>query len=388
MGRILSRRRFVAGAITWTGISTMLEGCGNGAGGQPVTTTPIPALPSSPVSFPTPSPAPPPAATMLKIAVAGSSSAEQYLSFYTGPASNAAVQAASDGNGFVTLETGAFGKTAGVAINQALNRPVCFIRGGIGGSKLKDWAAANSSQRATLVRSIKAAGGADVILIQIGRNDAADQVIVDTATQTALLRALINAVRNEANVPNAIIFIGGTQDLINGTRAQYVQFAMQRQAEMAVVNDAGVRYGFSTYDLDTFDGIHQSEASQIVSGTRFAAQVIAWAKASVEQRGPRIVNVRSISSTETHLTLVHGAGSDFTPSMKIDGFVVAVGTEEYKILSAERVDATTVRLSHQATGSETPVVSYALLLDTSNTACLRDTSVYGLPMEPYASRVF
>lgn len=387
MKTYIDRRRFLGSAACTFGMSIMLQGCGGGGGSTGGGSIIAPPAPAPPVPAPAP---PPPNARPLRIAFAGSSSAAQYLSLYRGPADNPAVTASSDGISFAPLTIGAFGKTAGTFISNALARPVMFLRGGVGATTLAQWSAGNSPQRTALVQAIRAAGGVDAILVQVGRNDAANLTVPSTDAQVAQLRALIASLRSEARVPDATIFIGASQDMLDGNTEQHLQLGRQRLAEITVANaDSNIRYGFSTYDLETVDGIHQSESAQGISGTRFAAQVIAWARGTAQQRGPQIASVAFVSQTETRVSLRHGAGTDILPEIGVDGFqlVLGGGATELAITAAERVDPTTVRLTHAARNNRPVRVAYALDHDVSDTRCLRDNSTYGLPAEPYVSEL-
>ena len=372
------------------GMSALLQGCGGGGGSSGGGAVIIPPAPTpTPTPTPTPAPAPSPApSNALTIAFAGSSSPAQYLSLYKGPADNPAVTASSDGINFAELTIGAFGKTAGTLISNALGRPVRFLRGGVSGTTLAQWSASGSLQRAALVQAIRAAGGVDAILIQVGRNDAFNLLVPNTEGQIRQIRALIASLRIEAGVPNATIFIGSSQDMLGGNIEQHLQLGRQRLAEVTVANsDPGVCYGYSTYDLPTIDNIHQTEKAQQTSGTRFAAQVIAWVRGTAQQRGPQITGASFVSQTQTHVALRQGAGTDVLPAIGIDGFQMLLGgsTNELAILTAERINPTTVRLTHEARNNRPVRVAYALDHDVSDTTCLRDNSPYQLPCEPYAS---
>ncbi|WP_177171709.1 sialate O-acetylesterase [Sphingomonas palmae] len=289
---------------------------------------------------------------------------------------------------FTPLALGAFGKTAGNLINSNSGRPVRFIRGGIGATTLAQWSSSNSPQRAALVAAIKKAGGADAILVQVGRNDAANLIVSTIEGQATALRFLISALRTEAAVPSAMVFIGSSQDLIGGTTEQHLQLARQRLAEVSVVASVpNVRYGFSTYDLPTSDNIHQTESSQIISGTRFGAQVLAWLKNQPEQRGPIISRITLVDQNRSDIELQLSVGTDITPGSGIDGFQI-VATDnlaELNIVSAERLGPTTVRLTHEARGNRQVRFGYALDHDVSDTNCLRSNSINQLPAEPYVS---
>jgi lysophospholipase L1-like esterase len=262
------------------------------------------------------------------------------------------------------------------------------LRGGVSGTTLAQWSASGSLQRAALVQAIRAAGGVDAILIQVGRNDAFNLLVPNTEGQIRQIRALIASLRIEASVPSATIFIGSSQDMLGGNIEQHLQLGRQRLAEVTVANsDPNVRYGYSTYDLPTIDNIHQTEKAQQTSGTRFAAQVIAWVRGTGQQRGPQITDASFVSQTQTHVALRQGAGTDVLPAIGIDGFQMLLGgsTNELAILTAERINPTTVRLTHEARNNRPVRVAYALDHDVSDTTCLRDNSPYQLPCEPYAS---
>jgi hypothetical protein len=319
----------------------------------------------------------------VTIAFAGSSSTDQYLTRYEGPAVSGGVLASSDGISFALLLLGAFGKAAGRAISTATGRTVRFIRGGVGSSTLAQWAAPGSSVRSDLVRRIVAAGGADAVLIQVGWKDTDSGIVTGFDAQQALLRALIARLRTETGLPNLTVFLGATQGAPAGSEAQHAQLAIQRQVELAVADaDAGVRYAFSTYDLPTIDAIHQTESSQIISGGRFAAQVVAWLEGSAQRRGPRPLSASPASATQTDVTIRHVGGSDFTPSLGIAGFSVTTPTKVCPIVGAVRTSSTTIRLTHDSTDGAAVRVSHALSVETSYDTTVRDNSVDTLPLEP------
>ncbi|WP_374943938.1 SGNH/GDSL hydrolase family protein [Sphingomonas sp.] len=396
----LSRRRFTSGAICALGMPLFLEGCGGGAGageapiGVVPAPMPVPTATPTPVPPPASAPVPPPAPsaavpaktispTAVTIAFAGSSSPERYLTRYDGPVADGAVLASSDGIGFAPLLLGAFGKAAGRTIAATTGRTVRFIRGGVGGSTLAQWAAPGAAVRSDLARKIVAAGGADAVLIQVGWNDAAARIVVGLDTQQALLRTLIAGLRAETGLPDLTVFLGATQGAPGGDDAQHAQLAIQRQVELAVAkSDAGVRYAFSTYDLPTIDAIHQTERSQILSGGRFAAQVVAWLQGSAQRRGPQPLSANPASTTQTDVTIRHVGGSDFTPSSDITGFFVTTPTKVCPIISAVRTSPTTIRLTHGSSEGAAVRVSHALFVESGYDTTVRDNSVDTLPLEP------
>ncbi|WP_375194496.1 hypothetical protein, partial [Sphingobium sp.] len=231
------------------------------------------------------------------------------MSWYNGPANNAAITASSDGINFVELSMGAFGKTAGAAIYRALGKEVRFLRGGVSGTTLAQWEANGFPQRAVLVQAILAAGGADAILLQVGRNDAALRLIESVDSQVSLQKSLVSKLRSEASIPNAFIFVGGSQGMVGGDAEQHNQIAMHRFAEIRLTSEeSGCRFGFSTYDLETFDTFIKLKHRKNISGMRFADQVVAWFLGAQEKRSPQIKWANLVSKVETNVELQIAGG--------------------------------------------------------------------------------
>ncbi len=236
--------------------------------------------------------------------------------------------------------------------------------------------------------TIRAAGGADVVLLHVGRNDVSNLLVGSVAVQIQLLRSLISALRAEADLPDAMVFIGGSQDILNPSVEQRRQIARQRLAEVGVAaTDRNVRFGYSTYDLATVDGVHQSENSQVICGTRFGRQVIAWLQNATERRGPRFASVVPVSDTQTDVDFMLSTAADITPAVAIDGFQAFVGADNAELLisAAERTGVRRVRLTHAPRSGRPIRIGYALAAEMSDTQCLRDGSEDQLPAEPFLS---
>ncbi len=372
---VMQRREFLVTAGLFA-----LCGCGSegsGGGGVIVVPGPLPA--------PQPSPAPAPTSPFgsVTIALAGSSSSYEYLTNYAGPPSVSQVSVSQDGVSFARLEVGAFGKAAGTEIARISQKQVRYLSGGAPGTTLAQWVVPDSSYRANLVRMLQRAGGADVVLLQIGRNDAESGVIASFEAQVALLQSLISAIRTEGNVANAMFFIGGSQEIFGGSANQLRQLGIQRQAETSVArNDAMVRFGFSTYDLSTRDNVHQTEQSQLISGARFAAQVAAYLNNQAESRGPRLLSARPVSDSEMFVELDAGSGSDIAPSSQISGFSILTNGQRLQILTSERVAPTQIRLVHAPRNGATAQLGYGLGGEINPSWCLRGNGSLQLPAEP------
>lgn len=325
----------------------------------------------------------------IVIAFAGSSSPAYYLTQGTIPTADNRVTVTDDGTTYATLTTGRHGGELGRQIADATGRNVRFIKGGIAGSTLAQWAAASSTQRSALVTKINAAIAAgsppDEICIQVGNNDL-DAGGNSYAERLGLWRQLISSLRSEIGRPNQLITIGGCQ---SKPAAKPVRVGWQREAEMTVANnDANVRFAFSTYDLPTSDGQHQTDASQVISGARHAAQSIAYLKGTQQSRAPFPSGITRVSDTVVRMLVSYPAGeSDYTPAGGLTGgYLVPNGGT-----AGSEIAGTGVRVSASAidwTFPSTPGATNFIFQPNEPTT---DIIIYGndplgLPMEPDAGQ--
>lgn len=378
----MDRRQFLlrSGFASLGGL--LLHGCGGSDGGSP-STGGSPPNGGSPSAGPPPPPLPPLPSGTIVIALAGSSSALQYVSNFVGPASNARVQVTRDGTSFSALQSGAFGKIAGEALVQATGQNVIFIDGGVTGSSLASWAAVGSPHRRQLVSRIRAVGGAHLLLLQVGWNDASGGSVRGRAEQFGLFRTLIGAVRSEAGIPDVPVVLGACQNLHSGAAQRQDRLALHRLAELdaaAIIPD--VSYGFSTYDLPTYDGIHQSEQGQLLAGQRFAEQAIARLAGRPAPRGPRATAVTRVSDTVTQIQLSLADGVGFMPASGLDGFFVQDAAGLTAATSAIRIDQRTIQIMHRPLNEVAGTIRYALDSSLGLPGCVRDTSALARPMEP------
>ena len=317
----------------------------------------------------------------------GSSSPAEYLNNYTGGTPNPNVLASDGGTNFGQLNQGRMGIEAGTAIYNATGRPVHYLRSGASGTTLAGWESDASSLLTNAINSIKNAMATGrtmaAVLLQVGFNDVdfGNVNSSSTAAQAALIRSLISKIRVGTGLPNLVFFIGTTQDEPdnpNGLR-------FQREAEMQVANnDANVRLGFSTYDVPTRDNTHQTEASQVITAARFAAQVLALVNGTPQKRGPFISGASAVSDTQTDVTITHVGGTDITPaSGAITGFRIfnSAGTE-LAFTSATRQSATSVRVTHASKAGGTGTIIYNPTGQAGDDATVvRDNSTLALPLD-------
>lgn len=324
---------------------------------------------------------------VLKLATGGSSTWERSFSDYTGYTDNPRVTVSTDGSNFVQLGgTGAGGHTLGDLLVTGLDRDVKFLKAGVRATTLQAWEANGSTQRAALVSGINAMGGVDMLLFQCGYNDATSSSTITVASHAAMLRSFIAKVRSETGLPNLKVLLGGSQrNLAGNTTTEGKQGGIVRRAEMLVAEDANVSLGCQTYDIPlAADNIHQTEAGYVtMSAPRWAQTIISMVQGGSAKRGPRITATAPVSNTQTDVTLAHGAGSDFTPTAAITGFIVSKdGGTTFTNATGARVNATTVRLTHADSGGVAQVLEYATQGAPDIAGVLLDnTAPKALPLE-------
>ncbi len=328
----------------------------------------------------------------IVIALEGSSSAAYYATQGTIPTPDSRVKVSDNGTTYATMAAGRFCGEAGRLIANATGREVWFIKGGIPGSTLYQWSTSSSTQRKALLDKVNAATAAGIavtaMLSQIGDNDAdgGDGVGGPNSYSERLtkIRQLHSLNRSETNLSNLMIFVGGSHNKVN---AKPLRIGYQREAEMtAVNNDANVRFGFSTYDLATSDGQHQTDASQLISAPRFAAQVIAWLNGTQQSRAPYPSGIQRISDTVVRMLVSYPAGeSDYTPASNLyGGFLVPTNGG-----AGSEIQGVGTRVSASAidwTFPSTPAACTFIFSPNDETQVFaKGNDALALPIEPDAS---
>ncbi|WP_200922252.1 SGNH/GDSL hydrolase family protein [Sphingomonas sp. Leaf23] len=289
---------------------------------------------------------------------------------------------------FSPLIRGAFGKTAGALIHAATGRPVRFVGGGIGGTTLAAWASSESPQRAALVAKIKLLDRVDCALIQLGRNDAGARIIKNTETQVDLYKSLVSAIRKETGYPQLPVFIGTSQDVRAGDIVQIQQLGWQRTAELLLVrDDSTVKIGFSTYDLATFDGLHQTEQSQITSGTRFGKRIISYLNNTEPYIGPNIGRVETIDDSSTRFFIQSEQTKDIEIIQATTAFVFYANGKQYQINNVYKESNRSFIVQHEKRNGVNLEYTYAIFSVTEPLQGVRDSLGDKLPLQSYSSTV-
>jgi lysophospholipase L1-like esterase len=336
------------------------------------------------IATPTPSPTP----TPLTVLFVGSSTPKKYFTDFAGPA-NSQVSYSSDGVNFTTSNTvGAGASQYGDILQKALNRPIRLLATALISTKLADWEAAGNAQRANAVAVAQAAGNVDLVVSIVGFNDAyqdSGSSVSTQAAQNTRLRSFLSKLRSEIGKPALPIMIGGTQRY-TGTDASGGddKYTIVRAAELTVSADANNLFGAHAYDLTQIDGIHMDQASYLVHAARLAANTIALVNGTAREVGPTITGATAVYTTKTNVSIAHSTGTDFTPTtglaffqVSFDGFTTAL-----PVTDAVRLDATTVQLTHAASGGAAPSVRAITGKAPSILGLLKDNSPRALPINP------
>jgi hypothetical protein len=115
----------------------------------------------------------------------------------------------------------------------------------------------------------------------------------------------------------------------------------------AVDNDNDMYVGADAVTISLRDGIHYTDAGMTTMGERMAQAVLYILGEKTYYRGPQVTGGTEHSLTQTDVTILHGGGTDFTPTTDIVGFEVAEN-DVWETATGERINATTIRLTHSS----------------------------------------
>lgn len=247
----------------------------------------------------------------------------------------------------------------------------------------------------------------------------------DTGARGPAFETFYNNIVASGIVPSAVLFELGETDsgaIKNGdtTRAEYKQGMIDAFADIRaslgdvpiILQKIGRRTGFEfdgavqvirevqdelihelsyvhrgseTYDTTLYDSVHPDDAGFLKMAERNARIVgNLFGAGFTGTTGPRITNV-SRSGTAVTVTLMHDAGTDFTPTSSIAGFHYFGGTTEITINAAVRTNATTVTLTLATTPSGAERLYYIYDEEASVTVAnlLKDNASLTMPLQTY-----
>jgi len=133
------------------------------------------------------------------------------------------------------------------------------------------------------------------------------------------------------------------------------------QEALAGVNTSypNIHYSHSNMNAALVDGVHWDGPAYGRSGARYARTV--QVLMGLQSTRPRwyATAAERFSTTETDITVVQGMGTDFTPTSGITGFEVSDDNgANWETATGERIDATTIRLTHSDFGTVERLIRY------------------------------
>jgi hypothetical protein len=302
------------------------------------------------------------------------------------------------GSGFtaradVRVYAGSWAKYTGVgsailaanALAEQSGVPIGFLHCGIGGTTLAgDWL--NTSSTAwTRVTNYVTANGLKLAgaVVSVGSNDAANQLVVDTAGHLANLQELFLRIRNLTGQAALPIMIGGynRRTSYGGT---YADFARRSDAVRMAENASGDLAGVSHVQVVDFplssDGIHMLPAGFQGLTNRIGK---VWARRlygdGVYMRGP-VATAFTFSGSDVFIDVAHRNGTDLSPATGGTGFTVSDSSGTPSITATARVSATRYRVTCNR-ALVAPVVTRVLAGPApADSAPIMDDGTMPLPM--------
>ena len=276
----------------------------------------------------------------------------------------------------------------GKALRARYNRPIQFVKCTQGGTSVAGWDAAGNEDMQTTINAFQAVGGVDLILFQLGFNDASGGTFTTQAEHETRLRSVLAKLRAAAggNVP---IFMGYSQKSASTTltTAAHARFDMLYLAEDAVEKDANNFFGAQQYDQPQADTIHMTDAGYGPWGDRYVANIIRGLDGLSSAYGPRMTGLAATTSTIT-VTLTHSVATNFTPSSGITSFEFSLdgfATAPLSVGLGVRASANTVTFTPTANLPAGATLSARLLRggNPSRTAPILDNFNPPMPIQPH-----
>lgn len=262
-----------------------------------------------------------------------------------------------------------------------------FTKAQSGTSLDTDWLTSATLRNALTTGVRVTPGPADLLIFNAGFNTWYQGRFVNEATHLDRLNQFAAAVRSETTFANQKIGIFLTQPYTGGAGATGTdaELTALRSAEMTWAQGTNNYLIGSLLDKAQVDGIHMTNAAIPLFEAQIAENfmAIAGVGGAVLEQGPRAVSAVAVYTTKTRVTLQHSTGADFTPTTGITGFTVSFDNG-VTLLPATgiRIDATTVELTHAASGGVAPRVFAYAGMAPNITGYLRDTSPRAWPMRP------
>ena len=157
-----------------------------------------------------------------------------------------------------------------------------------------------------------------------------------------------------------------------------------RQAQMDAIDGLDDCYlGATSMDLKNHGRQHLAPEAYTTLGRRTAQTILHLAGKTRYYRGPSVSGVTRASPTVVDVTVRHRGGNDFTPMAGITGFSVVAGDRDVEVVSAMRLNSTTIRLKLAAPLPAEYRVRYLYGAHPDVSGAVHDNTKLRLPLDPF-----
>lgn len=283
------------------------------------------------------------------------------LAQYTGSAGTAWSLRSTTGNGLNTIGNAIIAGLGGSV-------PVWILKYAVGATALIQAADAGNgywlntaagSLYDLFKQGVNSVGGKlEAIIWDQGQQDGYSAA-VSQSTYNAGLQTLFSRIRTDfgqSTLPIVVIPLG------NYTAASSpitdASWEGVRQAQIEVGQLTSNTLASAMQDIALVDGVHYTSAAFITYGNRVGQAACAAMGLTANARGPAMVSAVKTGSTTVVVNLSQRAGTDFTPSSGITGFLITDANGTATITGAVHTSATKITLTVAAPLSGTVNVKY------------------------------
>lgn len=225
-----------------------------------------------------------------------------------------------------------------------------------------------------------AAGGVELAVWNQGETDG--RMLVPKETYEADMKELLARFRRDLDNEDLPMFLCqiGTHDTNISHDDAYTAI---RSAQQDLDDGQNFFLAATEMEFERKDTAHYKTPGMNEIGRRVANGILYYYGLSEYYRGPSIDAARFADKTCTiiDVNIVHRGGDDITPASGITGFSVLDGETPVTVLSANRLDAHTIRLTLSAAVTNNARVRYLYGLNPDVSHVVKDNTAMQLPLE-------
>lgn len=225
-----------------------------------------------------------------------------------------------------------------------------------------------------------AAGGVELAVWNQGETDG--RMLVPRETYKADMTELLARFRRDLgndSLPMFLCQIGTHDTNISNDDA----YSAIRSAQQELDDGKNFYLAATEMEFERKDTAHYKTPGLNEIGRRVANGILYYYGLSDYYRGPSIDTAQFTDKTRTTIDvhIVHRGGSDISPSTRITGFSVLDGDTPATVLTAQRQNGNTVRLTLSSPALGSVRVRYLYGLNPEHTNVVKDNTAMQLPLE-------